>query len=387
MKPRSAPLRLDEVERVLDADVERAVPLPARAFFDEEVFRFEEEAILARSWICVGHEGEIDLPGKWLREVVASEPVIVVRGSDLVLRAFFDVCRHRGASVVACKERGRSATLQCPYHGWSYGLDGRLSAPPFAPAAFDPEAHGLRSLKVRVWRGLVFVTLDDSLPELDSWLGEPPPWLDDEIAQKTLRLGRRTRYDIAANWKLCVENFQESHHFPRVHRALEAITPTERAYSWIPTAESRWLGGTMEIACAAETVSTDGRRRGRPLLVDPERARKVYDAMLFPTLLTSLQPDYFLTYRLTPRRSDLTSVAADIYFHPAAFVPNFHPREVYDLWDRVNSEDRAICEDQQRNARSRAFAPACYATVEEGMHAFDRMVARVHSAATGGELR
>lgn len=108
----------------------------------------------------------------------------------------------------------------------------------------------------------------------------------------------------------------------------------------------------------------------------------VYDAMLFPALLTSVQPDYLLTYRLTPLAAARTRVIADIYFHPEAFaVADFTPSDIYAFWDRVNAEDRAICEDQQQNASSRAFAPACYVSVEEGMHAFDQMVARVHEKA------
>ena len=104
--------------------------------------------------------------------------------------------------------------------------------------------------------------------------------------------------------------------------------------------------------------------------------------MLFPSLLTSLQPDYLLTYRVVPLAVARTRVVADVYFHPAAFVPGFDPRDVFELWDGINAEDKAICEDQQANASSRAFEPCAYATVEEGMHAFDRMVAAAHGEET-----
>ena len=135
----------------------------------------------------------------------------------------------------------------------------------------------------------------------------------------------------------------------------------------------------MEINPPHETVSLDGSRHGRALLFD---TKTVHDAMLFPCLLTSLQPDYLLTYRLSPLNADRTQVTADIYFHPAS-AGDFP--DVYDFWDRVNAEDRAICEDQQRNTSSRAFAPACYVSVEEGMHAFDRMVAAIHASANANE--
>lgn len=375
--PRGTPLTTLELAPVL-APLDRARPLPARAFLDAEVFAFELDRIFGRSWICVGREDEVDLPGRWLREIVGGEPIVVVRGPDLSLRAFFDVCRHRGASVVGRASCGRAARLECPYHGWTYELDGRLSGAPFAAEGFDHAANGLRGARVDVWRGFVFVTLDADTPPLERWLGETPPWLRADVLAM-LRRGRRVEYEVAANWKLLVENFQESHHFSRVHRALEHLTPTSEAESWLTAGP--WLGGTMKIT-GGETVSLDGSRHDRPLLVPSDLEGTVYDAMLFPCLLTSLQPDYLLTYRLVPLAPARTRVVADVYFHPAAFVPGFDPRDVFDVWDRINAEDKAICEDQQANASSRAFDPCCYATVEEGVHAFDRMVAAAHAEGT-----
>jgi Rieske 2Fe-2S family protein len=373
--PRALPLSDVELEPVL-APFERARSFPARAYVNESVFAFERSAIFGRSWLCVGRTDEVELPGQWLRDDVAGEPIVVVRGPDLRLRAFFDVCRHRGASLVARRECGRNARFECPYHGWTYELDGRLGAAPFAPPEFDRSGHGLREARIDVWRGFVFVTLSSDLPSLETWLGETPPWLEvDRLG--SIRRARRTTCEVGANWKLCVENFQESLHFTRVHPALERLTPTSDARSWLT--RGPWLGGTMEIR-DAETVSEDGSRHDRPLLVHDVGSARVYDAMLFPGLFTSLQPDYLLTYRLTPLSAARTRVTADVYFHPAAFVPDFDPKDVFDFWDRVNAEDRAICEDQQANASSRAFEPACYATVEEGVHAFDRMVAEIHRA-------
>lgn len=365
MRPRGQPLRREEIEPVL-APFGSARPLPGRAFFDEDVFDFEVASLLGDAWHCVGRLEDVELPGQWLRARVAGEPLLVVRGVDLELRAFFDVCRHKGASLVGGAPCGRGAKLECPYHGWVYELDGRLGRAPFASAR---EGLDLLRAEVALWNGFVFVALEGARP-LTEWLADAPPWLSGELP---LKRGRRREWDVDANWKLLVENFQESHHFPHIHRALERITPTDRAFSWLPE-RGNWLGGTMEIV-GGETVSNDHSRHHRPLL---SMEGQVFDAMLFPTLFTSLQPDYLLTYRLDPIGPARTRVFGDILFHPAAFVPGFEPRDVYDFWDRVNAEDRAIVEDQQRNVRSRAFAPR-YVTVEEGVHAFDRMVAAVHA--------
>lgn len=372
-RARKTALQREELEGVL-APLEHARPFPARAFVDEDVFAFELEAIFGDAWICVGREEDLPHPGRWIREIVAGEPIVVARGADLRLRAFFDVCRHRGASIVGCASEGRVSRFECPYHGWTYETDGRLASAPFVSPDFDRSANGLRAACVDTWRGFVFVRIADGGPSLSEWLGEAPPWLDQP--DRHLRLGRRVRYDVRANWKLLVENFQESHHFPRVHRALEHLTPTREACTWMPARASRWLGGTMAIEPPHETVSLDGSRHGRALIFD---TKMVHDAMLFPSLLTSLQPDYLLTYRLTPLAVDRTMVTADVYFHPATLSTSSEGlRDVYEFWDRVNAEDRAVCEEQQRNTTSRAFAPACYVSVEEGMHAFDRMVAAIH---------
>ncbi len=361
-------LTVEELERVA-APFAEASPLPSRAYFDDEQFERERLAIFERAHVCVGREDEISTPGAWIIGEVSGDGLIALRGDDLELRAFKNVCRHRGAELVA-GHAGQARCFSCPYHGWTYGLDGSLRDAPHSPAGFDRRAHGLHRLRLEAWQGFVFANVDPRAASLVAWFGEAPPWLATRDAS-SLRRAHRTAWEVAANWKLLVENFQESHHFPRVHPALEALTPTRSARSWI--GGGRWLGGTMEIE-DAETVSTSGRRRGRPLLVSPAEAGLVHDAMLFPLLLTSLQPDYLLTYRLEPRAVDRTRVVADVLVHPEA--SDEHTGEITAFWAQVNAEDRAICERQQRGLRGRGVESACYATVEEGVHAFDRLVAR-----------
>jgi glycine betaine catabolism A len=256
---------------------------------------------------------------------------------------------------IARRRRARTNDrVPLPYHGWTYGLDGRCTN----------ESAELASATVAEWNGFVFVALDPN-ESLAAFMGEIPPWLAEP---RLLAHGRRSTYVAHANWKLLVENFQESHHFPFVHALLEERTPTSAAETW--TGSGRWLGGTMAIV-EGETVSVDGRLHDRPLIGE---AGRVLDAMLFPSLLTSLQPDYFLTYRLVPASASETEITADVFFHPSTARPGFDAPDVYAFWDRVNAEDRAICESQQRNVRSRAFAPR-YLPNEEGLAAFERLIA------------
>lgn len=373
-------LARSELDGVLTS-IERASQLPARAHFDPAIFAFERAAIFAREWLCVGREDEIALPGAWLRADVGGEDVILVRGVDLALRAFYNVCSHRGAPL--CQgASGRHSTLRCPYHGWTYELSGALREAPHTAgiAGFNPEEQGLSPVRVEAWQGFLFATLDGDAPPLTEALGTPPPRVA-RAGLRHLRLGRRAEHVVAANWKLLAENFQESLHFADIHPGLERLTPSARAASVL--GDGPWLGGIMDIVDGAETVSLDGDRRNRPWLAGtlPEDRRRVFDALLFPGLLLSLQPDYLLTYRLVPQGPTETRVIADIHFHPAAFTADFDPENVYSFWDRVNAEDRAICERQQMGLRSRGARRGRYTSVEDGVHAFDRLVARRYAAA------
>jgi len=380
------PFPVSALERVL-APLEHAHGLPAAAYVDEAVFALEREALFSRSWICVGRECEVSSPGEFILAEVAGEEIVVVRGPDLELHALCNVCRHRGLRLVDV-ERGRVAEFVCPYHGWSYELGGALRAAPFMPATFRREEHGLVPAPVGTLHGFVFVSLASAGAEaaepLASALGGAPEWLArPELAH--LRLGRRVSYETSANWKLCIENFQESHHFQRVHPALERLTPSARATTWQGGGSGAWLGGFMELAPGATTVALEGGpavlRGARPSIVPDAQRRRVADAMAFPVLLTSLQPDYLLTYHLSPRGPSRTGVVAKTYFHARAFNPTLEADDVFRFWDRVNAEDRAICERQQRGVGARAFDAARYSLVEEGVLAFDQRVARVYLAA------
>jgi phenylpropionate dioxygenase-like ring-hydroxylating dioxygenase large terminal subunit len=359
---------LDAALRAVLRPLGSATPLPPRAHTDAALFEREKIVIFGSSWICAGREEAVEAPGSWLLATIADESVIVARGPDLALRAFHNACRHR-ASPLVTGTSGRAVELTCPYHGWTYDLTGALERAPFAPEGFDRTSHGLVAASVSVWQGFVFVAVDAAAPPLAELFGEVPPWLD-AAPLASLRRIHRADYETRANWKLCGENFQESHHFERVHPSLEAITASENARSWLR--DGAWLGGIMEISGGNETVSTTGRRADRPRIVPPELDGLVHDALLFPALFTSLQPDYLLTYRLDPRSVSTTHVTFEIFAHPSVESA----ADVVAFWDRINAEDRSICERQQMALRSRFAAPSCYASVEDGVHAFDRLVAK-----------
>jgi Rieske 2Fe-2S family protein len=168
-----------------------------------------------------------------------------------------------------------------------------------------------------------------------------------------------------------VENFQESLHFPSLHPELEALTPSASAATWAPASGGPWLGGIMPIVATAETVSLSGRLEGRPFVVPEEDRRVVHDAMRFPNLLTSLQPDYLLTFTLFPTGETSTRVVASTYVQRSA--PESALDDVRAFWSRVYEQDRVACERQQRGLSSHPMH-AEYTEVEEGAAAFAQMV-------------
>lgn len=318
------------------------------------------------AWICVGRVEDLPAPGAFLRAPLTRAGVVVVRGEDDVIRGFHAVCPHRGYAFVESEEGAAPGQLTCKYHGYAFGLDGA----PCGPSA------GLSPVRTGVAHGFVFVTLDEAAPPLESALGEVPPWLALLGERGNLRRSRRVAFDVAARFPHVLENFQESLHFATVHPALEALTPSALAETWMPEAGEAgpWLGGLMPIVPEAETVSLSGKRNGRPLLVAEDDARVVRDAMRFPNLMTSLQPDYLLTFTLFPALSGeaRTRVVACTYVDAEA--PEEALADVHAFWDRVYEEDKLACERQEIGLTSPGARPPAFSAVEEGAAAVGPML-------------
>lgn len=359
---------------------EAARPLPRAAFVDPASLALDAAALFAQRWVAVGHTGDLAEPGRWARVGwPGRRDLVTARNADLDLVLLSAICRHRGVPLVE-GEGGHLPGLElaCRYHGWTYDLGGALRRAP-----------GLEPCHARSELGLRVGSTSSAGPVVFGALGEPPsespalpPWLE------RANLGALQRVHVAAhlvraNWKLLVGNFQESHHFPRVHPGLEALTPFASSTSVTP-AHGAWLGGTMELSAGNETVSPSGQREGRPFLAAPGDRARVHDAWLAPNLLTSLQPDYLLTYRLEPEAVDRTRVVFAIDVHAGV------PEEVIvdgvenlvRFWSTTNAEDRAVCEAQQRGleAAGPGYRAGPYARSEDGLHAFEAVVARAYLA-------
>lgn len=348
--------------------------LPARYYTDPEAFHEELERFYCQSWVCAGRVGQIANPGDYFLREIAGESIIMTRDADQNVRAFYNVCRHRGTRIVTTAEGKFSGRIQCGYHGWTYALNGRLMGAPHMDEAggFCREDYPLNKVHAGVWDGHIFINLDPQAP-LENQLADLPqkftPW---RMAE--LQLHKRIVYDVKANWKLIMLNYNECLHCPVLHPALNRLTNYLGADNEQP--QPTYIGGAMGFRNGAETMSLDGKRRRDylPGLTGEDRQKVSYYS-IFPNFLLSLHPDYMMTATLWPVAVDWTEIIAEWHFHPTEMrKPDFEANDAIDFWDLTNKEDWKICELSQAGIQSRAYRPGPYSYREALLHAFDEMV-------------
>jgi Rieske 2Fe-2S family protein len=354
--------------------------LPARCYQDQAILDWERDHIVRRDWVLVAREEDVPEPTSFTLVELDGESLIVVRGRDGVVRAFYNVCRHRGTAVEerAC---GKAVRFQCPYHAWIYDLDGRLirakHTDDLDDFAFD--TYGLAPVHVATWQGFIFLNLaDGEVAPLEAQLGD----FADHLARfdfRGLRVAKRIEYDVAANWKFIAENYSECYHCPGVHPQLNKLTPYDLGAEFDP--EGAWQGGYMILVDGAETMALDGghgSRGGRPPMcgITTEDEARIYYYVLWPTTFLSIHPDYLLVHRLEPIDAGHTRVICEWLFERETMErPGFDPSEPIEFWDLTNRQDWHVCELQQRGTGSRSWTAGRYANNEDSVQAFDLMVA------------
>jgi glycine betaine catabolism A len=336
--------------------------LDAAIYLSEEVWQRERERIWFDQWVLVGREHDVAERGDRLVVDVAGESVLIVRGADGELFAHANVCRHRGAELVdrsasPCGNVG--AAIRCPYHAWTYGYDGVLKRAPFLDTGgIDGEtgANGtgirLHGLAVDVWGGFVFVHAGAPSESLTRQLGL--------IAE--LRRGANLTYEVAANWKVLAENYNECYHCGPVHPELCELVPAFRrgggGLDWpdgIPHRDGAW------------TFTTTGTSTRPPFpdLDEIERVRHKGE-LVYPNLLLSLSAEHVAAFRIVPHGPASTTVVCDLLFHQDAIAdPAFDPSDAVELWDVVNRQDWSICESVQRGMSSRWWRGGWFAPMED----------------------
>ncbi len=358
--------------------------LPKASFTSEAEFRRERDAILFTDWFCVGRSAGLAAAGDYLTADVAGESIVVVRGDDNALRGFYNLCRHRGSRLVppedcepAAARPGPSGcfagSIRCPYHAWTYGLDGTLRSAPFLP---DLRGHraalSLHQVDIDTWGGFIFARLEPAArPSLSETLGGIPARVA-AYQLSALRTGARLRYQVAANWKVVLENYNECYHCGPVHPELCELVPEfARAGGDVD-----WESGVPHRD-GAYTFTATGTTSRLPLpgLSEPERTRH-FGELVLPNLMISLSADHVAAFTVWPESAGRTTVVCDFLFHPDEMAkPDFDPGDAVTFWDMVNRQDWLICERVQDGMTSRRFTAGYLAPMEEPSADVGRYVA------------
>jgi Rieske 2Fe-2S family protein len=349
--------------------------LPAVHYVDPGGFAREAERIFAGMWVNACRLEQVASRGQFVCVEFASASLLVVGDGARGARAFHNVCRHRGTRLCVAAEGTLAGSIQCPYHAWTYDLDGRLIGAPLMEEVegFRAGDFPLRRAGCEVWDGHVFVNLALDPSSLAAQLGDLPsrfaPWHMSELVRVHV-----VEYDVRANWKLIVQNYNECLHCPVIHPLLNRMHHYLGAEN-VPSTGS-YCGGAMGFRAGVETLSTDGRRR-RAILpgLGPAEAAVVNYFVIYPNLLLTLHPDYMLTVRLWPVAPDRTRLISEWHVHPdEAARPDFVIDDAVEFWDLTNREDWAICERSQQGIQSRGYTPGPYSRREMQLWEFDQFV-------------
>jgi Rieske 2Fe-2S family protein len=344
--------------------------LPAAAYTSDAVLAWERRHLFAGAWTCLGRAEELRHDVNQ-RAAVVGDVGVLLTFDERTVRAFANVCRHRGHELLADGEGTSRNAVVCPYHGWAFRLDGTLlsAAAMRDVRGFEPAAYGLPELPVAVWHGWLFVNATGTAPPFPSYVGALAQIVE-PYAPERLRLRGRHDYEVAANWKVIVENYHECYHCPLIHPELCRVSPPASGENWsLPGA---WLGGAMDLRDRAETMSLDGRSSG--VFIEGAPRRTVAYVGLFPNLLISAHPDYVMTHRLQPVAPGLTRVECSWYFPAGVDDPAY----AVEFWDVTNREDWSACESVQRGLSSPHFRPGPLAPNEDAVYQWVSLIARAY---------
>ena len=355
--------------------------LPSSYYHSERIFSQEKEKIFCREWFYAAREEQLAHPGDYLVLDVAGESILLVRTKEGEVKAHYNVCRHRGARIIPApgveadggvKLGGGvlgTTGLRCAYHQWTYGLDGKLLNAPFTREGEDlcKADFSLYPVAVEIWGGFIFVNLS---PEhaarhqrtLRTQFGEAMERVK-RYPLADLRVARRLTYDVQANWKIVMENYNECYHCGGVHPELCDIVPAFRQQGG---GELEWERGIPHKE-GAVTFTWTGKtgRAAFPGLDEDEKVRHKGE-LIYPNMMLSLACDHVAVFTLWPQGPQRTRIVCDFLFHPEEMrKPDFDPADAVDFWDLVNRQDWAICQRVQQGTSSRVHKFGYYAPMED----------------------
>jgi len=370
--------------------MEQATCMPPAVYSDERFFGFERERLFGRAWVGVAEAAAITEPGRMLVRRVGSTSILIVRDTGGELRGFVNSCRHRGTELSA-SDCNIGSLIRCPYHRWSYTLNGKLAAAPMfnevPRAGFDPNELSLLPVRVEQSGLHVFACLDDATPPLAHWLGDLQEHLDG-YGLGRWRVQERFTVDVRANWKLLSENFQEYYHLPWVHPELSRVSRVRDHY--------RYQGPGMYCGQTTTPVSSDERDDWvvLPPAPDLDESDSVSGRFIaiFPNLVMSILPGHAFVIRFEPTAAGRTREYCTLLLPPDtpddSGTITAAAKETLKFWIEINAEDIDICERSQRGLTHTAAPPGPLSPrFEAPLHRFHNMVAEMITANSASEIK
>ena len=357
-----------------NAPLWEASTIPAPWYVDARIAELEARTVFSKTWQMVGRVEQVEKSGQFVTANVAGEPVVVVRGNDGVLRAFFNVCRHHAAEVVT-EPCGQTSILHCPYHGWNYGLDGSLKGMPEFDGVknFERQQNGLVPVKAETWEKFVFVNLDAQALSLAEFLGGLVKRVAPLGVGKLHHFDRRV-YDIHCNWKVFVDNYLDGgYHVPHLHKGLNSVLDYKQYTIEI---QDRYCLQSSPMVTSEQDAATGATRTG-------DRAWYFWQ---YPNLMINCYEGYMDTNLVLPIDVDRCRVIFDFYFGDVSDTRRAYNQQSVAVGARVQDEDLGICEAVQRGLKSRAYrAGRLSVRREAGEHLFHRLLAADLKGGAGNE--
>jgi choline monooxygenase len=347
------------------AALQDAYTIPAPWYTDARIAQLELQNVFSRTWQAVGRAAQVEKPGQYVTATVAREPIVAVRGSDGKLRAFYNVCRHHAMSVMN-EPCGQAQHMRCPYHGWTYNLEGELRGMTEFEGVcnFDRAQNGLVPVRVETWENFIFVNLDPHAAPLHDFLGALAG-LAKPLHFGGLKFVERRSYIQQCNWKVYVDNFLDGgYHVPHMHKGLNSVLD--------------YTNYTIENVdrCCVQSSPVAVDKSSEASAAATRKGDRAYYFWQYPNFMLNWYEGYLDTNLVIPLDVDRCEVIFDFYFGDTSEAQMPYIRESMGVSERVQQEDIVICDGVQRGLSSRAYqAGRLSVRREAGEHLFHRLLA------------
>jgi choline monooxygenase len=347
------------------AALQDAYTIPAPWYTDARIAQLELQNVFSRTWQSVGRAAQVEKPGQYVTATVAGEPIVAVRGSDGTLRAFYNVCRHHAMTVMN-EPCGQAQHMRCPYHGWTYSLEGELRGMTEFEGVcnFDRAQNGLVPVRVETWENFIFVNLDPHAAPLRDFLGALVG-LAKPLNFGGLKFVERRSYIQQCNWKVYVDNFLDGgYHVPHMHKGLNSVLD--------------YTNYTIENVdrCCVQSSPVAVDKSSEASAAATRKGDRAYYFWQYPNFMLNWYEGYLDTNLVIPLGVDRCEVIFDFYFGATSEAQMPYIRESMGVSERVQQEDIVICDGVQRGLSSRAYqAGRLSVRREAGEHLFHRLLA------------